>query len=311
MANTESLISGTDIDIVSILDNALNSIQDGTNGAQLFEMTLTNKENKQNSFQIIKYEKLLNNIITEMNEDIKMIINWIDNYMGIYISNNFKIPELPIHPSKDNYGIIIDELKKKIMLTRKKINDDIVLLNNYKEKKNEIFEKENKVNLNCENYDKIKNLYDFIKNENDTFKLFSMDKISDNENKDKIISKIEFVIKNQLLPFIKNKLNDPIFKENESLKKNNEIFQKEIYDLKKNIELINLEKINIENQLKSDNYFKDNFYRLKQEYCILEKKNKSLKTEIDLKQIQINSLETMLSRRGVKGINPEELNIRK
>ena len=275
------------------------------------EMTLTNKENQKNSFQIIKYEKLLNNIITEMNEDIKMIINWIDNYMGIYISNNFKIPELPIHPSKDNYGIIIDELKKKIMLTRKKINDDIVLLNNYKEKKNEIFEKENKVNLNCENYDKIKNLYDFIKNENDTFKLFSMDKISDNENKDKIISKIEFVIKNQLLPFIKNKLNDPIFKENESLKKNNEIFQKEIYDLKKNIELINLEKINIENQLKSDNYFKDNFYRLKQEYCILEKKNKSLKTEIDLKQIQINSLETMLSRRGVKGINPEELNIRK
>ena len=275
------------------------------------EMTLTNKENQKNSFQIIKYEKLLNNIITEMNEDIKMIINWIDNYMGIYISNNFKIPELPIHPSKDNYGIIIDELKKKIMLTRKKINDDIVLLNNYKEKKNEIFEKENKVNLNCENYDKIKNLYDFIKNENDTFKLFSMDKISDNENKDKIISKIEFVIKNQLLPFIKNKLNGPIFKENESLKKNNEIFQKEIYDLKKNIELINLEKINIENQLKSDNYFKDNFYRLKQEYCILEKKNKSLKTEIDLKQIQINSLETMLSRRGVKGINPEELNIRK
>ena len=85
------------------------------------EMTLTNKENKQNSFQIIKYEKLVNNIITEMNEDIKMIINWIDNYMGIYISNNFKIPELPIHPSKDNYGIIIDELKRKIMLTRKKM----------------------------------------------------------------------------------------------------------------------------------------------------------------------------------------------
>ena len=78
------------------------------------EMTLTNKENQKNSFQIIKYEKLLNNIITEMNEDIKMIINWIDNYMGIYISNNFKIPELPIHPSKDNYGIIIDELKKKL-----------------------------------------------------------------------------------------------------------------------------------------------------------------------------------------------------
>ena len=38
------------------------------------EMTLTNKENQKNSFQIIKYEKLLNNIITEMNEDIKMNI---------------------------------------------------------------------------------------------------------------------------------------------------------------------------------------------------------------------------------------------
>ena len=277
------------------------------------EMTLTNKENKQNSFQIIKYEKLVNNIITEMNEDIKMIINWMDNYMGIYISNNFKIPELPIHPSKDNYGIIIDELKRKIMLTRKKINDDIVLLNNYKEKKNEISEKENNINLNCENYDKIKNLYNFIKNESDTYKLFSIDKISDDDNKDKIISKIEFVIKNQLLPFIKNKLNDNVIKENINLKSINENLQREIYELKKNIEIANLEKINIENQLNNDksNYFKDNFNRLKQEYCILEKKNKSLKTEIDLKQIQINSLEKMLLRRGVKGINPEDLNIRK
>ena len=105
------------------------------------------------------------------------------------------------------------------------------------------------------------------------------------------------MIKNQLLPYIKNKLNDNVIKEN--------------INLKKNIEITNLEKINIEHQLNNDksNYFKDNYNRLKQEYCILEKKNKSLKTEIDLKQIQINSLEKMLSRRGVKGINPEELNI--
>ena len=115
-------------------------------------------------------------------------------------------------------------------------------------------------------------------------------------------------MKNQLLPYIKKNDIKKFIEENESLKKYNNNLQKELNSLKLKFENLQLEKLNNENNLmrnNSNNYIQDNFDRLKQEYLILEKKNKSLITENELKQMQINSLEKMLSRRGIKGINSE------
>ena len=280
----------------------LNNIKDKLKS----EMTFINKENQKYSSNLLKYEKEINGIIEETNDDIKMIINWIENYMGIYISNNLKIPQLPLHRLKNN-GIIIDELKTKIMLIRERVNKDIILLEDIKNKKKLIEDNEDK-KLNNENYNKLKDLYNFIKSEIDTNKYFTIEKsIIPNDN-DKIISIIEFVIKNQLLPYIKKNDSKKFFEENESLKKYNNNLQKELNSLKLKFENLQLEKLNNENNLmrnNSNNYIQDNFDRLKQEYLILEKKNKSLITENELKQMQINSLEKMLSRRGIKGINSE------
>ena len=280
----------------------LNNIKDKLKS----EMTFINKENQKYSSNLLKYEKEINGIIEETNDDIKMIINWIDNYMGIYISNNLKIPQLPLHRLKNN-GIIIDELKTKIMLIRERVNKDIILLEDIKNKKKLIEDNEDK-KLNNENYNKLKDLYNFIKSEIDTNKYFTIEKsIIPNDN-DKIISIIEFVIKNQLLPYIKKNDIKKFIEENESLKKYNNNLQKELNSLKLKFENLQLEKLNNENNLmrnNSNNYIQDNFDRLKQEYLILEKKNKSLITENELKQMQINSLEKMLSRRGIKGINSE------
>jgi hypothetical protein len=280
----------------------LNNIKDKLKS----EMTFINKENQKYSSNLLKYEKEINGIIEETNDDIKMIINWIENYMGIYISNNLKIPQLPLHRLKNN-GIIIDELKTKIMLIRERVNKDIILLEDIKNKKKLIEDNEDK-KLNNENYNKLKDLYNFIKNEIDTNKYFTIEKsIIPNDN-DKIISTIEFVIKNQLLPYIKKNDIKKFIEENESLKKYNNNLQKELNSLKLKFENLQLEKLNNENNLmrnNSNNYIQDNFDRLKQEYLILEKKNKSLITENELKQMQINSLEKMLSRRGIKGINSE------
>ena len=280
----------------------LNNIKDKLKS----EMTFINKENQKYSSNLLKYEKEINGIIEETNDDIKMIINWIENYMGIYISNNLKIPQLPLHRLKNN-GIIIDELKTKIMLIRERVNKDIILLEDIKNKKKLIEDNEDK-KLNNENYNKLKDLYNFIKSEIDTNKYFTIEKsIIPNDN-DKIISTIEFVIKNQLLPYIKKNDIKKFIEENESLKKYNNNLQKELNSLKLKFENLQLEKLNNENNLmrnNSNNYIQDNFDRLKQEYLILEKKNKSLITENELKQMQINSLEKMLSRRGIKGINSE------
>ena len=193
------------------------------------------------------------------------------------------------------------------MLIRERVNKDIILLEDIKNKKKLIEDNEDK-KLNNENYNKLKDLYNFIKNEIDTNKYFTIEKsIIPNDN-DKIISIIEFVIKNQLLPYIKKNDSKKFFEENESLKKYNNNLQKELNSLKLKFENLQLEKLNNENNLmrnNSNNYIQDNFDRLKQEYLILEKKNKSLITENELKQMQINSLEKMLSRRGIKGINSE------
>ena len=84
-------------------------------------MTLTNKENQKNSFQIIKYEKLLNNIITEMNEDQmkqmqkEFMLKMMENFLKRAPHN---VPQpMPLIEEKANNRLSQDDLISwKLML---------------------------------------------------------------------------------------------------------------------------------------------------------------------------------------------------
>ena len=255
------------------------------------------KTNQKNLDRIQKLENDIENIINDSNDNIKMIINWIENYLGIFSNEKINIPELPMNNSSNN-RILFDQLKQKIMNVREKVNSSLSSIQNYRyQLDNNMSEINDKY---VKNIEKIKYIYETLKIEVERNKYFQIYN-PENNNKDfhEYVNKLESLI-NQFLQYGYNSqlekqdlINQNITFKNEL----NNIHQK--YDtFNRDYEILNKRYTDLENKNKSTNdILYEDFENLKQQYKLLDKKNKNLNTEIELKDLQINSLQQMVDRR--------------
>ena len=261
------------------------------------DLAINIKNNQNNINKVQKLENDIENIINDANDNIKMIINWIENYLGIFQNEKISIPELPINTSPNN-RILFVQLKQKIMNVRDKVNNNLTSIQNYRYQiDNNMSEINDKFVRNIE---RIKNIYENLKIEIENNRYFQIYPL-ENNNKDfhEFVNKLDNLI-NQLLQFIYNSQLDKqnIINQNITFKNElNNIHQK--YDsFLRDYEFLNKKYIDLENKNKDNNdIIYEDFENLKQEYKILEKKNKNLNTEIELKDLQINSLQQMVDRR--------------
>jgi chromosome segregation ATPase len=261
------------------------------------DLAINIKNNQNNINKVQKLENDIENIINDANDNIKMIINWIENYLGIFQNEKISVPELPINTSPNN-RILFDQLKQKIMNVRDKVNNNLTSIQNYRYQiDNNMSEINDKFVRNIE---RIKNIYENLKIEIENNRYFQIYPL-ENNNKDfhEFVNKLDNLI-NQLLQFIYNSQLDKqnIINQNITFKNElNNIHQK--YDsFLRDYEFLNKKYIDLENKNKDNNdIIYEDFENLKQEYKILEKKNKNLNTEIELKDLQINSLQQMVDRR--------------
>lgn len=184
------------------------------------------------------------------------------------------------------------------MNVRDKVNNNLTSIQNYRYQiDNNMSEINDKFVRNIE---RIKNIYENLKIEIENNRYFQIYPL-ENNNKDfhEFVNKLDNLI-NQLLQFIYNSQLDKqnIINQNITFKNElNNIHQK--YDsFLRDYEFLNKKYIDLENKNKDNNdIIYEDFENLKQEYKILEKKNKNLNTEIELKDLQINSLQQMVDRR--------------
>lgn len=248
------------------------------------------KINQKNIGKLAQSESELNSVINEANDNIKMITTWVENYMGVFFSKGVTIPELPLRSNNSRINFSI--LKQKLTTIREKINDDLVCVDNYKSKID--FEIKD-IKEMCEfNLKKVKEIYDMIKFEVQRNNYFEIDYSKANCNLEEVIILEDMV--NQLLQYS--------YREKLSKGNNKNVNVEQITNENRNLKEVNeklLDKIN-----SMQNEFDENS---KEEMKLLEKRNKNLQTEIELKQMQIKSLEEMLSRRGSNVSNNDKENL--
>ena len=282
-------------------DRLNNSLNDIKNNKNIIENELGNniKLNKKNNEIIAQYEIDMQTIVKFCNENIKEINSFLDNYLDINesnkkisIENNENDNLDSSNYEKNNNNINFEKIKKKLNALENMKKNNISLIKKYKNDANDANNK-----LSCVMYDKNKYLeilniiYNNIISEINAHGYFKINDILNSFNKqdeDKCIYILNIInmLINNLLQFLfsvndeKNYLNNNVI----------------------NLQKIN-EKISIENnQLKSkineNNNLKQSYEKIIQINKILEKKAKNLETELELKQMQINSLEEIVKRRG-------------
>jgi len=70
-------------------------------------------------------ENDLNDIVNQINAEIKIIIQWVETYLGVYYEDNIDLPDLPYTISKTvKKNINLDQLKKVIYNSRKNLNEE-------------------------------------------------------------------------------------------------------------------------------------------------------------------------------------------
>ena len=95
------------------------------------------KEMKENQKMKIIYENKINednNWISQINQDIKLICDWINNYLGIFFQENLDIPEMPKFTQYINSDNLNNYNKINLNLIRQTIT----------EARNKIYDKQNK-----------------------------------------------------------------------------------------------------------------------------------------------------------------------
>ena len=106
--------------------------------------------------------------ISQVNQDIQLICQWINNYMGVYFDKNIEIPEVPyISAPISSESVLVynkfdfEKLRREIYETRKKVWDKQMgyetNIENLKKEQIDFIDKINKLNkdLNKVNNDNI------------------------------------------------------------------------------------------------------------------------------------------------------------
>ena len=261
----------------------------------------------QNQFKD-RHETDLQNIISYCNDNINKINNWLDNSFTINpndnlnnVNNNQIILNSNFTPGL--FNINFDILIKKLNNAQNKINNEIMIM---RQSQDEIKEKYNLfINDKCKYMDMLNKIYEAITseiNKNNYFKYDNLINIYNNENNDEFIQLLNSIdaLINQTLRYLFS-----IYDEKNLMSKEIDNCKNTISDFQNiNDNLVkenNDYKIKIYNGNNSKN-FQDNYNKYEQMNHILEKKIKNYETEIELKQMQINSLEEIIRRRG-KNVN--------
>jgi len=83
------------------------------------------KVNQYNENKNKDLENDLNDIVTQINSEIKIIMQWIETYLGVYYEDNIDLPDLPYTISKSvKSKFNLDQLKKIIYNSRKNLNEE-------------------------------------------------------------------------------------------------------------------------------------------------------------------------------------------
>ena len=130
------------------------------------------KEMKENQKLKILYENKTNedkNWITQINQDIQLLCDWINNYLGIFFQENFEIQEVPTFTQYINSENLSNYNKINLNLLRQTIT----------EVRNKIYDKQNKYENTIKNDKKeqIELLYK-IENQNKNISILNNDIIS-------------------------------------------------------------------------------------------------------------------------------------
>ena len=130
------------------------------------------KEMKENQKLKILYENKTNedkNWITQINQDIQLLCDWINNYLGTFFQENFEIQEVPTFTQYINSENLSNYNKINLNLLRQTIT----------EVRNKIYDKQNKYENTIKNDKKeqIELLYK-IENQNKNISLLNNDIIS-------------------------------------------------------------------------------------------------------------------------------------
>ena len=130
------------------------------------------KEMKENQKLKILYDNKINedkNWITQINQDIQLLCDWINNYLGIFFQENFEIQEVPTFTQYINSENLSNYNKINLNLLRQTIT----------EVRNKIYDKQNKYENTIKNDKKeqIELLYK-IENQNKNISILNNDIIS-------------------------------------------------------------------------------------------------------------------------------------
>lgn len=266
--------------------------------------------NQKNLEKIAELEMKINTLINDSNDNIKLILDWMDEYMSNYYQPNVRVPDIVLRNANEiSKKIYFDSLKNKLENLRVKINEDFFNSEQIKEKINENMFDANEHIKDVSS--KIKEIYAGIKYDIQRNKYFEIDfsKMTEGTPDEKML---ELLI-NQLLQFLYSNKHireeheeyiNKIENENYCFKQLNNQMSSQIEALQKDKKEYEVYYNNKQNQ-DAQNYEME-IDKIKQSYILLEKKNKSLVTEIELKQLQIHSLEEIINRRNsnsVQGIN--------
>ena len=123
--------------------------------------SLKNEMRQKQKMEILYTEKAKeeNNWISQVNQDINLICQWINNYLGAYFDKNIEIPDVPhITTRISSEGVLryekfnFEKLRKEIFEARKKIWERQVgyeeTVENLKKEQIDFIDKINKLNKN-------------------------------------------------------------------------------------------------------------------------------------------------------------------
>jgi hypothetical protein len=166
------------------LVNNLNLLTQNNNDKYRY---MSNEENIKSKIMQSKFENYLNDFIKEINEEIFVLSQWIETYLGKEYDKGYEIPSLindidnnNIYMNKVNlinFNLIKSSLEKSIININSIINikeNEIIKLNNI------IKNKDNKFNEIKKDFIKVKDKYIELNYENKTLRL-------EKENEDKMI----------------------------------------------------------------------------------------------------------------------------
>ena len=260
-----------------------------------------------------KHEIDLQNIISYCNDNINKIINWLDNSFMINPNdniNNMNNNQIVISTFTPRlFNINFDILIKKLNNIKNIINNDIMLIRQCQDETNKKYNVLiNDKNKYMEMLNKIYNTIISEINKNNYFPYDYLINTFNNANNDEfmqLLNSIDAII-NQLLRYLSSVYDEKnlISKEIDNCKNTISDFQNINDNL---VQENNDYKIKLYNGNNSNN-FQDKYNKYEQMNHILEKKIKNYETEIELKQMQINSLEEIIRRRGNNLSNNLEIN---